>query len=65
MIVQNSFISNDFDANFKYAKENGIAHMLYFEDSENLKVVSFLDEMGGYTVSAKVSDLVLPKKEAE
>lgn len=65
MIVQNSFIYNDFDANFKYAKENGIAHMLYFEDSENLKVVSFLDEMGGYTVSAKVSDLVLPKKEDE
>ncbi len=65
MIVQNSFITNDFDKNFEYAKKNGIAHMLYFVDNDNLKVVSLLDEMGGYTVDAKISDLVLPEKEAE
>ena len=62
MIVQNSFITNDFDKNFEYAKKNNIAHMLYFVDNENIKVVSLLDEMGGYTVDAKISDLVLPEK---
>lgn len=38
---------------------NGMTHVLYFVDDENIKLVSISDEMGGFTVDVKVSDLLL------
>ena len=38
---------------------NGMTHVLHFVDEENIKLVSISDEMGGYTVDVKVSDLLL------
>jgi len=38
---------------------NGMSHVLHFVDDENIKLVSISDEMGGYTVDVKVSDLLL------
>ncbi|MBR6543397.1 MAG: hypothetical protein IKT73_09355 [Anaerotignum sp.] len=38
---------------------NGMTHVLHFVDDENIKLVSLSDEMGGYTVDVKVSDLLL------
>ena len=38
---------------------NGMTHVLHFVDDENIKLVSISDEMGGFTVDVKVSDLLL------
>ena len=37
----------------------------YFIDSENMKVISLADEMGGFTVDIAVSELILPNVEEE
>lgn len=43
---------------------NGMTHVLHFVDAENIKLVSISDEMGGFTVDIKVSDLLLMQKQA-
>lgn len=40
---------------------DGMTHVLHFTDAENIKMVSLADEMGGFTVDIKRSDLILPK----
>ena len=40
---------------------DGMTHVLYFMDTENIKMISLADEMGGFTVEIKKSDLILPK----
>ncbi|MBM6828986.1 hypothetical protein H9X85_04125 [Anaerotignum lactatifermentans] len=46
----------------KRAEEEQMTHLLYFHDEERITLVSFADEMGGYSVDIQVSDLILPKK---
>ena len=41
----------------EYAENSGMSHMLYFLDDINLKLVSLLDDMGGYTLDVTVDDL--------
>lgn len=40
---------------------DGMTHVLHFMDAETIKMVSLADEMGGFTVDIKRSDLILPK----
>lgn len=40
---------------------DGMTHVLHFTDAENIRMVSLADEMGGFTVDIKRSDLILPK----
>lgn len=40
--------------------ENGMTHVLHFLDAERLLLVSLADEMGGFTVEVRRSDLLLP-----
>lgn len=41
-------------------EENGMSHVLHFLDAERLKLISLLDEMGGFTADILLSDLILP-----
>lgn len=41
-------------------EENDMSHVLHFLDTENLKLVSIRDEMGGFTADITISDLILP-----
>lgn len=45
----------------KQAEEGQMTHFLYFHDAERITLVSFADEMGGYSVDIQVSDLILPE----
>ena len=58
IIVENSFIMDSFEKNFEYAKNNNISNILYFIDDENI-IISNLDEFNGYTIDAKISDIIL------
>lgn len=40
---------------------DGMTHVLHFVDEENIRMVSLADEMGGFTVDIRKSDLILPK----
>ena len=40
---------------------DGMTHVLHFMDAENIRMVSLADEMGGFTVDVRKSDLILPK----
>ncbi|HIY04705.1 MAG TPA: hypothetical protein H9733_07065 [Candidatus Anaerotignum merdipullorum] len=51
-----------FAENRQLAEQSGMSHLLYFQDAKRITMVSFLDEMGGFTVDLLVSDLQLPKK---
>lgn len=51
--------------NMKYAKDKGFSHMLYFTDKGTVKIMSFKDEMGGYSVEVPVSELTAMKKEED
>ena len=46
-----------FEKAMEYAENSGMSHMLYFLDDINLKLVSLLDDMGGYTLDVTVDDL--------
>lgn len=46
----------------KQAMDNDMTHLLYFHDAECITLVSFSDEMGGYSVDIRVSDLILPER---
>lgn len=62
MYVENSLLGEDIEENMSYAKEKEMTHVLYFVDSENVKVISLADEMGGFTVDIAVDELVRPGK---
>lgn len=64
-VIEESLIGFGYDENFDYAKNKGYGHMLYFSDCNNVSVVSFKDDMGGYTVEMPVDELVLPESEEE
>lgn len=51
----------DFEQNRCFAEQEGMTHLLYFSDKEHITMVSFADEMGGFTVEILLSDLQLPK----
>lgn len=48
---------NDFDMAFQYAQKENMSHILFFMDTVNLKLVSLLDDMGGYTAEVTIDDL--------
>lgn len=50
-----------FVENRDWAEKAGMTHLLYFSDKEHITLVSFADEMGGFTVEILLSDLQLPK----
>ena len=41
----------------KYAKDKDFAYILYFTDKGTVKLSSFKDEMGGYSVEVPVEQL--------
>ncbi|MBE6008253.1 MAG: ATP phosphoribosyltransferase regulatory subunit [Lachnospiraceae bacterium] len=66
MIVEASLLGSGLAKNMKYAKDKGFSHILYFTDKGTVKLSSFKDEMGGYTVEVPVSQLTaMEKEEAE
>ena len=63
MIVEASLLGKGLAKNMKYAKDKGFSHMLYFTDKGTVKLSSFKDEMGGYTVEVPVGELTANEKE--
>lgn len=55
--------TEDLEESRRWAEERLMTHLLYFHDEEQVTLVSFADEMGGYSVEIKVSDLILPDGE--
>jgi len=55
--VEYSDSFESFEKAMEYAENSGMSHMLYFLDDINLKLVSLLDDMGGYTLDVTVDDL--------
>ena len=53
--------AEDFMENKNWAEQEGMTHLLYFSDEEHITMVSFADEMGGFTVEILLSDLQLPR----
>lgn len=53
--------AEDFAENRDFAEKEGMTHLLYFSDEEHITMVSFADEMGGFTVEILLSDLQLPQ----
>jgi len=65
MYIEMSLLGEDISKNMHYAESKQMSHVLYFIDSENMKVISLADEMGGFTVDIAVSELILPNVEEE
>ena len=65
MYIEMSLLGEDIAKNMNYAESKQMSHILYFIDSENMKVISIADEMGGFTVDIAVSELILPNVEEE
>lgn len=65
MYVEMSLLGENLQKNIAYAEKKNMTHVLYFIDSENMKVVSLADEMGGFTVDIPISELILPNVEEE
>ena len=65
MYIEMSLLGDDISKNMHYAESKQMSHVLYFIDSENMKVISLADEMGGFTVDIAVSELILPNVEEE
>ena len=55
VIYENSI--NEFEGAYEAAKERAMTHMLYFVNDIDLLLVSFADELGGYTLEITVDDL--------
>lgn len=62
MYLETSLLGGDLDKNIAYAEKKSMSHVLYFIDDEIVKVISLKDEMGGYTVTVPIEELVLPKE---
>ena len=65
MYVEMSLLGDNIAKNMAYAQSKQMSHVLYFMDSENMKVISLADEMGGFTAEIAVSELILPNVEEE
>ncbi len=65
MIVEASLLGRGLAKNMKYAKDKDFSHLLYFTDKESVKIASFKDEMGGYTVEVPVEQLTAMEKGEE
>ena len=65
MYVEMSLLGDNIAKNMAYAQSKQMGHVLYFMDSENMKVISLADEMGGFTAEIAVSELILPNVEEE
>lgn len=63
MYVEMSLLGEDVAKNMAYAQSKQMSHVLYFVDSETVKVISLADEMGGFTAEIAVSELILPNVE--
>lgn len=63
MYIENSLLGASLEENIAYATKKQMSHVLYFMDDINLKLVSLLDEMGGFTVDVTVDELILPDEE--
>ena len=57
MIVEASLLGEGLAKNMKYAKDKDFAYILYFTDKGTVKLSSFKDEMGGYSVEVPVEQL--------
>ena len=55
-------LSEGGEALVSLGEEAKASHVLYFMDAERISMVSLTDEMGGFTVEVRVSDLILPQK---
>lgn len=65
MIVEMSLLGEGLAKNMKYAKDNDFSYMLYFKEGDMVKLTSFKDEMGGYSVEVPVNQLTAMAKEGE
>ncbi|NDO47617.1 ATP phosphoribosyltransferase regulatory subunit [Clostridium sp. MD294] len=65
MYVEMSLLGEDVAKNMAYAQSKQMSHVLYFVDSDIVKVISLADEIGGFTVEIAVSELILPNVKEE
>ncbi len=65
MVVETSLLGTGLAKNMKYAKDKGFSHFLYFTKNNTIKLSSFKDEMGGYTVEMPVEQLTVFEKEED